>query len=148
MYNSTAINQFYSGSETVYDDTSLLLALGATGTGAHANQFSRHSLLQLIRQHQHQPGWILLVAPSHIPDKEWAEQYQLSLHNVLVIHQKQISDLNATLTQALTSSSCKVVINFARQLEQQQLDACRQLALCNGTWFYQCEHMRQEPITH
>ena len=134
--------------KTTYNDNSLLKIHSVTDGNALAADHSRHSLLQLIQQHQHQQGWILLIAPTYIPDKEWAEHYQLSLHNVLVVHQKQINDLNATIRQALRSASCKVVINFASQLDQQQLDSCRKLAVGNNTWFYQCEQMQQLQVAH
>lgn len=134
--------------KTTYNDNSLLKIHSVTDGNALAADHSRHSLLQLIQQHQHQQGWILLIAPTYIPDKEWAEHYQLSLHNVLVVHQKQISNLELTIKQALSSASCKVVINFANQLDQQQLDSCRKLAIGNNTWFYQCEQMHQPQLAH
>ena len=134
--------------KTTYNDNSLLKIHSVTDGNALAADHSRHSLLQLIQQHQHQQGWILLIAPTYIPDKEWAEHYQLSLHNVLVVHQKQISNLELTIKQALSSASCKVVINYANQLDQQQLDSCRKLAIGNNTWFYQCEQMQQLQVTH
>uniref|UniRef100_UPI0040474CFA hypothetical protein n=1 Tax=Rheinheimera sp. TaxID=1869214 RepID=UPI0040474CFA len=134
--------------KTTYNDNSLLKIHSVTDGNALAADHSRHSLLQLIQQHQHQQGWILLIAPTYIPDKEWAEHYQLSLHNVLVVHQKQISNLELTIKQALSSASCKVVINFANQLDQQQLDSCRKLAIGNNTWFYQCEQTHQPQLAH
>jgi len=148
MYNHTANNQFYPVNETVFNDTNLIQTHSTSSNGNHANGNCRHNLLQLIRQHQNQTGWILLVAPAHLPDKEWAEHYQLSLHNVLVIHQKQISDLYATIQQALGSNSCKVVINFGTQLEQEQIDRCRRLALQNHTWFYQYDHLVSQQSQH
>lgn len=134
--------------KTTYNDNSLLKIHSVTDGNALAADHSRHSLLQLIQQHQHQQGWILLIAPTYIPDKEWAEHYQLSLHNVLVVHQKQISNLELTIKQALSSASCKVVINYANRLDQQQLDSCRKLAIGNNTWFYQCEQMHQPQLAH
>src|SRR5690606_22338093 len=114
MYNRPVNQPFYSHGSTAYADSRLLKIHSVTDIEAAAANNSHHTLLQLIQQHQHQQGWILLIAPSHIPHKAWAEQHQLSFHNVLVVHQKQIRDLNATIQQALASSSCKVVINFAR----------------------------------
>ena len=148
MYNHLSGNLYRRFTNTAYNDSSLLKIHSVTDGNALAADHSRHSLLQLIQQHQHQQGWILLIAPTYIPDKEWAEHYQLSLHNVLVVHQKQINDLNATIRQALRSASCKVVVNFASQLDQQQLDSCRKLAVGNNTWFYQCEQMHQPRLAH
>jgi cell division inhibitor SulA len=148
MHKHVVSRQFYPVTETTFNDASLAQGRSAKDIAVQSQRHCRHNLLQLIRQHQNQPGWILLVAPAHLPDKEWAERYQLSLHNVLVIHPKQISDLYVTIRQALESSSCKVVINFGNQLQQQQIITCRKLALHNHTWFYQCEHVLIEKSTH
>lgn len=133
---------------TTGNDHCVLQTLVNAAINADSPSQSKQSLLQLIKQHQHQDGWILLVAPSSLPDKEWAESYQLSLHNVLVIHPRQIFDLTATLTQALTAKSCKVVINFGQPLEPQQLERCRKLAIENDTWFYQSEQNPEVTLKH
>lgn len=112
------------------------------------NKHRRHNLAQLLQQHQHQDGWILLLAPSQLPDKSWAEQYQLPLQKVLVIHPKQISDLFSTLQQALSSASCSVIINFANQLTPQQDAICRKLAIERDVWFYQCAHAPLHQTAH
>ncbi|MCD1598501.1 MULTISPECIES: SulA-like leucine-rich domain-containing protein [Rheinheimera] len=147
MYNNVLRRSLFQS--TADRDSCVLQTLVNAGINADSSSLlPRQSLLQLIKQHQSQDGWILLVAPSSLPDKEWAENYQLSLHNVLVVHQKQISDLAATLTQALTSASCKVVINFGKPLKQQQLEQCRKLAAKNNICFYQSEPIAQTVFTH
>tara|TARA_Y100001963_G_scaffold158386_1_gene257798 strand:- start:2151 stop:2594 length:444 start_codon:yes stop_codon:yes gene_type:complete len=147
MYNNVLRRSLFQS--TADRDSCVLQTLVNAGINADSSSLlPRQSLLQLIKQHQSQDGWILLVAPSSLPDKEWAENYQLSLHNVLVVHQKQISDLAATLTQALTSASCKVVINFGKPLKQQQLEQCRKLATKNNICFYQSEPIAQTVFTH
>lgn len=147
MYNNVMRRPLFQS--TTYNDSCVLQTLVNAGIGADISDIApRQSLLQLIKQHQSQDGWILLVAPSSLPDKEWAESYQLSLQNVLVVHQKQISDLAATLTQALTSASCKVVINFGQPLGSQQLEQCRKLAVENNIWFYQSELVAKEVFKH
>lgn len=148
MYNRSVNQSVFNDIATEHADSRLLKIHSVTDSEAAAASASHHTLLQLIQQHQHQQGWILLIAPSHIPHKSWAEQHQLSFNNVLVVHQKQINDLNATIQQALASASCKVVINFARKLDPHQLDGCRKLAVAHNTWFYQCEQLQQEQITH
>lgn len=148
MYSRAVNSSLITQTGLAYNANNFLKVHSVTDEHISATDNSRQSLLQLIRQHQHQQGWILLVAPSHIPDKVWAEQYQLSLHNVLVVHQKQIHDLAATLQQALNSPSCKVVINCASQLDIQQLSSCRNLALKNNTWFYQVEPRWATQVKH
>ena len=145
MFNHSENNVFNSAKEIASDD---IQRQKTQATTCAVPVSSENSLLQLIRQHQHQQGWILLVAPPQLPDKGWAEHFQLSLQNVLVIHQKQICNLSATLKQALTSSSCKVVINFAKQLSKQQLDDYHKLALANNIWFYDSEQMQHNLLPH
>lgn len=106
------------------------------------------ALLRILRQHQHQKGWIVLVAPTQLPDKFLAECYQLSLNNILVVHQKQISDLTGTLAAAFRAKGCTVVINFSRQLDPHQLINCQQLAVAQKTWFYQLQGPDTKWVTH
>lgn len=147
MYRGLNTRQFDPALSQL-NDGNLLKTISSAAVGAESTPHSKYNLLQLIRQHQNQPGWILLVAPFQLPAKEWAEHYQLSLHNVLVVHQKQITNLPDTLKQALASPSCKVVINFGDQLDQHELELCRKLAICHNTWFYQYEQIQQEYKTH
>ena len=96
------------------------------------------SLLQILKQYSNQRGWIVLVAPDKKLAKAIARHYQLELHNVLVIHAKQIGDLNETLIRAVTSATCKVVINFAPTCPT-KIDFYRQRAQANNIYFYQAE---------
>ncbi|MEH8018334.1 hypothetical protein MN202_13920 [Rheinheimera muenzenbergensis] len=148
MYNRLSDNAHHYSTKATYSDGRLLRIINVADSNTVSVNSTGHSLLQLFKQHQHQQGWILLIAPSYVPNKAWAEQHQLSLNNVLVVHQKQISDLPGTIMQALSSASCKVVINFASQLDAQHLDTCRKLALSNNTWFYQYEQLHQSQIAH
>lgn len=100
----------------------------------------RVSLLQLLSQYNSVRGWIVLIAPEQLPDKAIAKHYQLELNNVLVIHAKQISDLNETLLRALTSTTCKVVINFANTCPS-KLDSYRLRAQANNIHFYHAEQL-------
>lgn len=94
------------------------------------------SLLQILQQYSNQRGWIVLVAPDKKLAKAIAKYYQLELHNVLVIHAKQIGDLNETLMRAVTSATCKAVINFATACPT-KIDTYRQRAQANNIYFYQ-----------
>ncbi len=144
MYNSLAENSFFSFNE----DSNALIKASDTHTEPPALQRKHHSLAQLLKQHQHQEGWILLLAPAQLPDKTWAERYHLQMNHVLVVQQKQILDLFTTLQQALNSASCKVVINFAHQLSMQQLAVCQRLAVKNNIWFYQYDQLGQQRTAH
>ena len=148
MRHSIQINELASPTESLFEESFALTTLNSAAVGAISAPPVKQQLVDLIKQHQHQDGWILLIAPTQLPDKEWASHYQLSLQNVLVVHQKQIRDLPETLRQAITSPSCKVVINFANQLEQSDLEKFRKLAVTNNIWFYQYEQLTQNGFTH
>ena len=141
-------NRQVSPTKSLIGESFALTTLNSAAVGAISEPPVKHHLFDLIKQHQHQDGWILLIAPYQLPDKEWASHYQLSLQNVLVVHHKQIKDLPETLRQALTSPSCKVVINFANQLDQSELEKYRKLAVTNNIWFYQYEQLTQNGFTH
>lgn len=70
------------------------------------------TLIHLIKKHQHQSGWVLLIAPTQLPDKFLAEYYQLRLEKVLVIHQRQSFDAASVIKTALCSGNYAAVINF------------------------------------
>lgn len=148
MYNRSMNLLTSKRSNTVLNDTRLFRPHPINNDGNNVQDATKQSLLQLIHQHQDKLGWILLIAPTCIPNKLWAEQYQLSLQHVLIIHEKQIKSLTQTVQRALESTSCKVVINFAPHLDKQQLENFSLLAIKNNTCFYQYEHIEANQLTH
>ncbi|MDX5406986.1 MAG: hypothetical protein LPK11_08100 [Chromatiaceae bacterium] len=106
------------------------------------------NLLQLLKRYEDAQGWILLIAPDNLPNKSWLTRYQLPLNKVLVIHAKQISNLNATLVRALSSGTCQLVVNFAKTLCPSALPRCQQLAKRNNVLFYQADQLSGMTLTH
>ncbi|GAB60175.1 SulA-like leucine-rich domain-containing protein [Rheinheimera nanhaiensis] len=109
---------------------------------------TQDNLLQLLKRSENTPGWILLIAPNNLPSKSWLTRYQLPLNKILVIHEKQISDLNATLVRALSSGTCQLVVNFAKALCPGALPCCQQLAKVNNVLFYQAEQLSGMTLPH
>lgn len=110
--------------------------------------FQQQMLMQLIKQHRHQAGWIVLLAPSPRLIKQLAIVEQLPLHKVLVIHKKQLSNLNAVIHTALTSGKCKVIINCSQAVPESDDNKYQQLAAEQLVWFYQLEHLCQRLQPH
>lgn len=117
-------------------------------TGSAAADFIEDNLLQLLQRYENAQGWILLIAPDNLPNKRWLTQYQLPLNKILVIHAKQISDLNATLVSALSTGTCQLVVNFAKALCPAALPRCQQLAKANNVLFYQAEQLCGMALAH
>lgn len=109
---------------------------------------TQDNLLQLMKRYENAQGWILLIAPDNLPNKSWLTRYQLPLNKVLVIHAKQISDLNATLVRALSSGTCQLVVNFAKTLCPGALPRCQQLAKKNNVLFYQADQLSDMTLPH
>ena len=109
---------------------------------------TQDNLLQLLKRYENAQGWILLIAPNNLPNKSWLTRYQLPLNKVLVIHAKQISDLNATLVRALSSGTCQLVVNFAKTLCPGALPRCQQLAKKNNVLFYQADQLSDMTLPH
>jgi len=92
-------------------------------------------LVKLLQQHRHTQGWIVLVAPAIKPNKAFWDACQLPLDKILVIHQQQIKDITATITQALCNLSCQVVVNCA-PLSDSELCCLTEVASEQQSRFY------------
>jgi len=106
------------------------------------------AILQLIKRHQHQSGWTLLIAPPQLPDRFLAECYELALQKVLVVHRKQLTNPVEAIKSALSSSTCSAVISFDKSLNPQQLQECQILAQQQQIWFYQLEDTTRHTFSH
>lgn len=121
---------------------------GSYIAGCTIADHTQDNLLQLLKRYENAQGWILLIAPDNLPNKSWLTRYQLPLNKVLVIHAKQISDLNATLVRALSSGTCQLVVNFAKTLCPGALPRCQQLAKKNDVLFYQADQLSDMTLPH
>jgi cell division inhibitor SulA len=108
----------------------------------------QHMLMQLIKRHQAQAGWIVLLAPSAQLIKQLASITQLPLHKVLVIHKKQLSNVYSVIHTALSSGNCKVVINCSQALTEHEDHQCQKLAVQQQAWFYQLDNLCQRLQPH
>ncbi len=57
-------------------------------------------------------GWILVLAPVHQLTKQLLEQCQISTQRILLISQRQISNFDNLMRDALTCSTCSAVVSF------------------------------------
>ena len=102
-----------------------------------AGQLALPELLFIIQQHQQQSGWVLLLAPNQLPDKSTFSGFDLDMSKVLVIQQKQISNIHTVLSDALSSSTCSAVVVWQDQFSESSLQHYQQLAEQHQTSFYQ-----------
>lgn len=102
-----------------------------------AGQLALPELLFIIQQHQQQSGWVLLLAPSQLPDKSTFSGFDVDMSKVLVIQQKQISNIHSVLSDALSSSTCSAVVVWQDQFSESSLQHYQQLAEQHQTCFYQ-----------
>ncbi|MGI5309475.1 SulA-like leucine-rich domain-containing protein [Rheinheimera sp. WS51] len=118
---------------------------------SQTNQFinlQQKMLVQLIKQHQNQSGWIVLLAPTAFMIKLLASNNQLPLHKILVIHKSQLTKLNAVINAALTSGKCKVVINCSQPLTDSVNHGYQKLAAQHQAWFYPLDNLRPSLKSH
>lgn len=102
-----------------------------------AGQLALPELLFIIQQHQQHSGWVLLLAPNQLPDKSTFSGFDLDMSKVLVIQQKQISNIHTVLSDALSSSTCSAVVVWQDQFSESSLQHYQQLAEQHQTCFYQ-----------
>jgi cell division inhibitor SulA len=113
-----------------------------------AGQLALPELLFIIQQHQQQSGWVLLLAPNQLPDKSTFSGFDLDMSKVLVIQQKQISNIHTVLSDALSSSTCCAVVVWQDQFSESSLQHYQQLAEQHQTCFYQLSSDASQQQTH
>ena len=113
-----------------------------------AGQLALPELLFIIQQHQQQSGWVLLLAPNQLPEKSTFTGFDVDMSKVLVIQQKQISNIHTVLSDALSSSTCSAVVVWQDQFSESSLQHYQQLAEQHQTCFYQfCSNKTQNQAT-
>ena len=89
-------------------------------------------LIKVLRQHQTDKRWTLLIAPSHIPDKALLDCCSVDMSHVLLVREKQIASMSDTIEKALNASTCCAIVAWCNQwheqLPQPQLQHLSQLA--------------------
>lgn len=89
-------------------------------------------LIKVLRQHQANKRWTLLIAPSHIPDKALLDCCSVDMKHVLIVREKQITSMSKTIETALSCNTCCAIVAWCsqwhEQLSAQQLQQLSQLA--------------------
>lgn len=93
-------------------------------------------LIQILRQFQHADRWTLLIAPENIPDKALLNCCSVDMDRVLVVHEKQITNILATIENALSHATCSAVIAWSNGISQQRLVQINGLAEQSRCHFY------------
>lgn len=97
-------------------------------------------LIKIIKQHQHSNRWILMIAPQNIPDKALLDCCSVEMNHVLVIREKQITSILATIENALLHSTCSAIIawsgHWQNQLSQRKLEHIQLMARRSECQFY------------
>jgi cell division inhibitor SulA len=93
-------------------------------------------LIKILRQHQLSNRWTVLIAPENIPDKALLNCCSVDLGRVLVVHEKQISSVLATIENALSQSTCSAVIAWCDAISSTKLAQINQLAEQSQCCFY------------
>ena len=76
-------------------------------------------LIKVLRQHQADRRWTLLIAPSHIPDKALLECCSVDMSHVLIVREKQISSMFKTIETALKCNTCCAIVAWCSQWHTQ-----------------------------
>jgi len=111
-----------------------------------AGQGSLAELVFILRQHQHQSGWVLLVAPNQLPDKSRLAACGVDVSRLLLIQQKQISNIDTVLRHALASSTCAAVVVWQDQFGAESLNNYQELAELHQTCFYQLSTLTEAEL--
>lgn len=98
---------------------------------------SEQLLIKLLQRHRNETGWIVLVAPPHLPSKVLAEYLQLPVEKILVVHANAIKNDAETLHTLLHATSCSVVINFSDKISEKLTLQLSQCAASQQRWLYQ-----------
>lgn len=120
---------------TVASATPFFQKLSAESTAS-----SEQLIIKLLQRHRNEAGWIVLVAPPHLPSKALAAYLQLPVDKVLVIHANAIKDHATILHQLLHTSSCSVVVSFTETISAQITQQLSQCAASQQRWLYQFAH--------
>lgn len=148
MSNILELSVMQNDIKTSYDNNQYSSLKQLTGLYNKSIPHQQRILMQLINQHQHQTGWIVLLAPGKAVIQLLASMDQLPLHKVLVIHKQQLTKLNTVIHTTLSSGNCKVVINCSKALTDLDEQYCQKLAAQHRTWFYQYENLCHKLQAH
>ncbi|MFT4929377.1 MAG: cell division inhibitor SulA [Phenylobacterium sp.] len=93
-------------------------------------------LVKILCQFQHSNRWTLLVAPENIPDKALLNCCAVDMDRVLVVHEKQITNVLSTIENALSHATCSAVIAWCNTITPTKLTEINRLAEQSRCHFY------------
>lgn len=130
------IHDYTTSLEQKMQQTSPVKRFTTDETRLNTNKIkAEQQLLKLLQQYRHTTGWIVLVDPVVKPNKAFWQAAGLPTNRILVIYQEQIKNIKIILNQAISNSSCKVVINCAPLKEHDQTSLA-EFAMTQQTQFY------------
>lgn len=98
---------------------------------------------ELVRT-EHQPGWVLVVGSPVPLTKQALEKMGLAAHRILVLPAQKLANVDRTIRDALTCSTCQAVLTFVD--EEAQLSDYEYLATKYQTRWV--NHTEQRQLAH
>lgn len=93
-------------------------------------------LIKILRLYQQTNRWTLLIAPQNIPDKALLDCCSVDMDRVLVVREKQIDSVLATIENALSHATCSAVVAWCNNINSTKMAEINQLAENSECHFY------------
>lgn len=151
MLNPALDYNFVSNVTRPTDTAVTSLATSTSSSTSYSNDLklsTLETLKRLLLAHKHLTGWTVLIAPLTLPTKQWCIEHGLATERLLVIHAKQIRDLELTLQRAITSVSCRVVINCVPCKDIKQTRRLTSFAAKHNSFYYQYDRSVVDTLPH
>jgi cell division inhibitor SulA len=93
-------------------------------------------LIKILRSFHQSGRWTLLIAPENIPDKTLLNCCSVDMDNVLVVHEKRINSVMATIENALSQATCSAVVAWCDNISGNKMRQINELAERAQCHFY------------
>ncbi|SFC64659.1 SulA-like leucine-rich domain-containing protein [Pseudoalteromonas denitrificans] len=93
-------------------------------------------LIKILHQYNSQNGWMLLIAPDHVPSKSLLDSCSIDKSKLLVIRKKHLSNLDYVLNSALNNGNFSAVITWTNMLTKYQLASIAKVKSSSNTNLY------------
>ena len=103
-------------------------------------------LIKILRLYQQSNRWTLLIAPQNIPDKALLDCCSVDMDRVLVVREKQISSVLATIENALSPATCSAVVAWCNNINSTKMAQINQLAEKSECHFYAFNKRHKTPV--
>jgi cell division inhibitor SulA len=115
-----------------YDKQQMFSHLVTTEDTLSAN----FELIKILRSFEQSVRWTLLIAPQNIPDKALLNCCSVDMGKVLVVHEKRISSVMATIENALSQATCSAVVAWCEDISASKMIHINELAQKSQCHFY------------